>query len=114
MRHRREIVDRNLRRAGILRVAPEAQERVEIVKEMGGRRRAESDQMVLIEILDLARLRMLSQIVGRRVGVEVHGEQPAPDQVRLARLAQAQRDVRFPRPEVEVVVRQQQLQLISG
>ena len=67
--------------------------------------------MMLVEIFDLARLGVLSQIVGRGVGVEMHCEQPAADQVRLARLAQAQRDVCFPHSEIEVVVRQQQLQL---
>ena len=81
---------------------------------MGRRRRAESDQMVLVEVLDFAGLRVLSQIVRRGVGVEMHGEQAASNQVRLARLAQSQRDVRFAHPEVEVVVRQQELQLDLG
>ena len=76
---------------------------------MGRRRRAERDETMVVEILDLARLRVLSQIVGRRVGVEVHGEQPAPNEVRLTRLAQAQRDVRLAHAEVEIVVRQQQV-----
>ena len=41
----------------------------------------------------------------------MHGEQPAPDQVGLHRLAQAQRDIRLAHAEVEVLVRQKQLQL---
>ena len=55
--HRAEIVDRDLRRARILGVAPEGQERIEIVEEMGRGRRAEGDQMMVVEILDAARLR---------------------------------------------------------
>src|SRR5215468_7781206 len=46
--------------------------------------------------------------------MEVHGEQPAPNEVRLARLPQSQRDVGFAHPQVEVVVRQQELQLDLG
>ena len=114
MRHRRQIVDRNLRRAWILMVAAQVQKRVEIVEEMGRRRRAEGEEVVLIEIFGLARLRVLFQIVRGRVGVEVHGEQAPPDQVRLARLAQSQRDVRLAHREVEVLVRQQELQLDLG
>ena len=78
---------------------------------MGRGRRAERDQMMVVEILDLARLRAALQVVGRRIGVEMHGEQPAPDEVGLHRLAQAQRDVRLAHAEVEILVRQQKLQL---
>ena len=55
-RHRGEIVDGDLRRARRLRVAPDVQKRIQIVEEVSRRRRAESDQMVLIEILGLTRL----------------------------------------------------------
>ena len=37
---------------------------------MRRRRRAEGDEVVVVEILDLARLRTLLEIVGRGVGVE--------------------------------------------
>ena len=87
MRHRRQVVDCDLRSARRLGVAPQAQKRIEIVQEMSCGGRSESDQMVLIEILDLTRLRAPPQIVGRGVGVEMHGEQAAPNQVRLAWLA---------------------------
>jgi len=36
----------------------------------------------------------------------MHGEQPAPDEVGLYRLAQAQRDVRLAHAEVELAVRE--------
>ena len=41
----------------------------------------------------------------------MHGEKPPPNQVRLDRFAQPERHVRFAHPEVEVIVRQQQLEL---
>jgi len=41
----------------------------------------------------------------------MHGEQAAPDEVGLARFAQAQRDVGLAHPEVELLVRQQELKL---
>ena len=104
----------NPRHARILGIAAQAQKRIEIIEEMGRRRRAEGDQAVLVEVFGFSGLRVLSQIVGGRVGVKVHGEQPAPDQVRLARFAQSQRDIRFAHREVEVVVRQQELQLDLG
>ncbi len=109
--HRPEIVDRDLRRARILGVAPEGQKRIEIVEKVGRGRRAESDQMMAVEVLDVARLRAPLEVVGRSVGVEMHGEQPPADDVGLHWLAQAQRHVGLPHAEIEVLVRQEQLQL---
>ena len=41
---------------------------------MGRRGRAEGDEMMVVEILDLARLRAPPEIIGRRIGVEMDGE----------------------------------------
>ena len=89
---------------------PKVEQRVEIVEQMGRSRRAEGDEMMVVEILDLARLRRRLEIVGRSIGMEMHGEEPAPDKVRLHRLAQAERHVGLAHREVEIVVRQQKLQ----
>ena len=70
-------------------VAPDGQQRIEVVKEVRRRRRAEGDDPVLVEVGDRARLAALLEIVGRGVGVKVDGEQPTADQVGLHRLAQA-------------------------
>ena len=64
---RREIVDRQMRAARVLRLAPDRQQRIEVVEEMRRGRGAESDQPVLVEILDRARLaRPSSDIPPRR------------------------------------------------
>jgi hypothetical protein len=111
---RAEIVDRDMRRARVLRVAPDRQQRIQIIEEMRRRRRAECDQTVIVEILERARLAALLQIFGRGVGVEMHGEQPAADEVGLHRLAQPQRDIGLAHAEIEFVVGQQKLQLDFG
>ena len=42
--------------ARILRIAPDGQQRIEIVEKMRRGRRAEGDEMMVVEILDRARL----------------------------------------------------------
>ena len=49
------------------------------------------------------------EIFGRRVGVEMHREQLALDQVGLGRLAQPDRDVRLAHREIELLVGGDQL-----
>ena len=44
----------------------------------------------------------------------MHGEQATPNEVRLDRLPQSQRNVSFAHPQVEVVIRQKQLELDLG
>ena len=73
-------------------------------------RRAEGDEAMLVEIGDGSRLAALLEIVGRGVGVKMHGEQAPADQVGLHRLAQAKRDVGFAHAQVQFVVGQQKLQ----
>ena len=82
-----EIVDGDMGRAGILGIAPDRQQRIEVVEEMRRGRRAERDQAMMVEIVDGSRLAALLEIIGRGVGVEMHGEQAPADQVGLHRLA---------------------------
>jgi len=59
---------------------------------------------MLVEVLVGARRTQPLEIFRRRVGVEVHRKKLALDQVRLGRLAQADRDVRLAHGEVEFLV----------
>ena len=65
---------------------------------------AEQNQAMLVELLVRARRAETLEIVGRGIGVEMHGEQLALDQVRLRRLAQADGDVGLAHGEVELFV----------
>src|ERR1700730_881641 len=57
---------------------------------------------------------MALEIGGRGVGVEVHGEQLALDEVALHRLAQADRHVRLAHGEIELLVGEDQLDADVG
>ena len=67
-----------------------------------------SIKAMVVEIGDRSRLAALFKIVGRGVGVEMHGEQTPANQVWLHRLAQTQRHVGLAHAEVQFVVGQQQ------
>ena len=110
-RDRAQIVGGDMRRARIARVAPDRQQRIQVVEKMARRRRAEGEQAMVVEIADRARLAIALQIIGRRIGVEMDGEQAAADEVGLRGFAQAQRDIGLAHAEIEFVVGQQKLQL---
>ena len=59
---------------------------------------------MLVEILERARRAEALEIFGRGIGVEMHGEQLALNEVGLRRLAQADRHVRLAHGEVELLV----------
>ena len=59
---------------------------------------------MLIEIFERARGTEALEIVGRRISMEMHGEQLALNEIRLRRLAQADRHIRLPHGEVELLV----------
>ena len=65
---------------------------------------AEQNDAVLVELLVRARRAEALEIVGRGIGVEMHREQLALDQVRLRRLAQADGDVGLAHRQVELLV----------
>ena len=65
---------------------------------------AQHDDAVLVEFLVRARRAEPLQVFGRGVGMEMHREQLALDQVRLRRLAQADGDVGLAHGEVELFV----------
>ena len=62
----------------------------------------------MVEILVAARRAEALEIFRRGVGVEVHGEQLALDQVGLRRLAQPDRDVGLAHREIELLLGGQQ------
>ena len=59
---------------------------------------------MVVELFERARRAEALEVFGRRVGVEVHREQLALDQVGLRRLAQPDRDVGLAHGEVELLV----------
>ena len=59
---------------------------------------------MIVELLERARRAEALEIFGRGVGVEMHREQLALDQVGLRRLAQPDRDVGLAHGEVELLV----------
>ena len=65
---------------------------------------AEQDDAVLVELVVRARRAEALEIIRRGVGVEMHREQLALDQVGLRRLAQADGDVGLAHGEVELFV----------
>ena len=65
---------------------------------------AQQDDAVLVELLVRARRAEALEIFRRRVGVEMHREQLALDQVGLRRLAQPDGDVGLAHGEVELLV----------
>ena len=74
------------------------------VLQIGRHLAAEHQQMMLVEVLVGARRAEALEIFRRRIGVEMHRKQLALDQVRLGRLAQADRHVGLAHREVEFLV----------
>src|SRR5450432_3556178 len=103
-RERAQIVDLDMRRARIARVAPDRQQRIKVVEKMAGGGGAKSQQPMRVEIFDRAWLAVALQIIGRSVGVEVDIEQAASDEVRLQRLFQAQSDIGLAHAKIQFVV----------
>ena len=65
---------------------------------------AQHDDAVLVEIVVGARRAETLEVIGRGIGVEMHGEQLALDQIGLGRLAQADGDVGLAHGEIELLV----------
>ena len=65
---------------------------------------AQQDDAVLVEFLVRARRAEALEIIGRGIGVEMHREQLALDQVGLRRLAQADGDVGLAHRQIELFV----------
>ena len=72
--------------------------------EMRRHRAAEQHDAVLVELFVRARRAEALEIFRRRIGMEMHREQLALDQVGLGRLAQADGDVGLAHREVELLV----------
>ncbi len=103
-----DVVDGDMRRARALAVASDLDQparRLQIGRDVA----AEQQNAVSVEILDIARRTEALEILGRRIGMEVHGEQLALDQIRLGRLAQADRHVGLAHGEIELLVGGDQL-----
>jgi hypothetical protein len=82
--------------------------------EIGRHRDAEGDDAVVVELLERLRLTVPGEIGRRGVDMEMHREEPALDQIRLARLLEADRDVSFAHRQVELLVLEDQLQADVG
>ena len=67
-----------------------------------------------IEIVERARLAVPLQIARRRIGVEMHGEQPPPDEIGLDRFAHPERDIGLAHGEIELAVGEDDVDLDVG
>ncbi len=65
---------------------------------------AEQEDAVVVEIIERLRRAEALKIFRRRIGVKLHREQLALDQVGLGRLAQADRDIGLAHREIELLV----------
>ncbi len=74
------------------------------VLQMRRHRSRRAREAMIVEIVVRARRAEALEIFGRGIGVEMHREQLALDQVGLRRLAQADRDVGLAHREVELLV----------
>ena len=93
-----------LRRARAFAVAGHLGQPIAVLQVDRHRRAAELDDAVVVELLQRARRAGALEVFGRGIGVEVHREQLALDQVGLGRLAQPDRDVGLAHGEVELLV----------
>ena len=92
------------RRARALAVAADLEQPAAVLQMRRHDAAAEQDDAVLVEILVRARRAEALEVVRRGVGMEVHREQLALDQVRLRRLAQADGDVGLAHRQIEFLV----------
>ena len=106
--HAEDVVDGEERRARVLAVAADLGQPVAGSADSGGTVPPSRRMRCLSRSVERARRAEALEIFGRGVGVEVHREQLALDQVGLRRLAQPDRDVGLAHGEVELVVGQDQ------
>jgi hypothetical protein len=72
-----------------------------------GRRHAEGEDRMILEIVERLRGAAAAQIFRRSIGVVMHGEELALDQVRLGRAAEPDRDIGLAHGKIELAVVEQ-------
>jgi hypothetical protein len=93
-----------MRRAGIFAVATDLEKPAPVLQVCGHHAAAEKNDAMLVEFVVRARRTESLEVIGRRIGVEMHREELALDQVGLRRLAEADGYIGLAHRQIELLI----------